>query len=281
MSRTIEWNPSACVDLPNVSTHDTCTAEEASNSDEFKKLQRFIAEQTSTITSSLEALASGMRDGLIAVKSDLLSLHIKAAGHENKIDSVKAQLEAFWDKMADLEDRSRRCNIRITGLPEGAEGDDPRSFLRCQLPVWLPTLPSGDIKIMRAHRISSSTSSSSAVPRTLIVHLVHFADRQHILQAARQAPAPQYRGSTLHFFPDFSSRTAQRRKAYTPIILHARAAGLQPYLLFPARLKLSFRDHHQTYNTPETASHAVAWVLKVGPGGPLWLRVFVPTSFCF
>jgi len=48
-------------------------------------------------------------------------------------------------KLADMEDRNRRCNIHVTGLGEGLEGSNATQFLSNSLPKWFPTL--GDIQI--------------------------------------------------------------------------------------------------------------------------------------
>ncbi|CAK6982230.1 LINE-1 type transposase domain-containing 1 [Scomber scombrus] len=46
----------------------------------------------------------------------------------------------FEHKLAEMEDRSRRNNVRIIGLTEGSEKSDPVGFLQEQLPVWIHSL---------------------------------------------------------------------------------------------------------------------------------------------
>ena len=41
-----------------------------------------------------------------------------AATHITKLSEVESKLEAALEKIDDLENRSRRCNIRVIGLPE-------------------------------------------------------------------------------------------------------------------------------------------------------------------
>ncbi len=43
---------------------------------------------------------------------------------------------------------------------------------------------------------------------------------------------------TLLFFPDFSPATAIRRKAFGPVLKKMTALGLQPFLIYPAVIKL-------------------------------------------
>ncbi len=55
--------------------------------------------------------------------------------------------------MTDMEDRSRRNNVRLVGLPGGAEGSNVAGFLRVNLSKWIPSLKGHDIEIDRAHHV--------------------------------------------------------------------------------------------------------------------------------
>lgn len=56
------------------------------------------------------------------------------------------------DHIDDLENRSRRCNLRLVGLPEGMEGRDAVTFMKTWLPSYLNlTTKTGKIKLDRAH----------------------------------------------------------------------------------------------------------------------------------
>lgn len=39
-------------------------------------------------------------------------------GHEQEIDALRTELDVLKDKQECLENRFRRCNLRIRGLPE-------------------------------------------------------------------------------------------------------------------------------------------------------------------
>ncbi len=88
--------------------------------------------------------------------------------------------------MTDMEDRSRRNNVRLVGLPEGMEGPDAAGFLRANLSKWIPSLRGSDIEIDRAHRVYDGGRGSDR-PRTLIFRVLRWHDRSDILKGARQA----------------------------------------------------------------------------------------------
>lgn len=68
---------------------------------------------------------------------------------------MREKLLNFELKIADLEDRNRRCNVQVYGLPENTEKGTPVQFLECMIPVWFPALKHLKPEIERAHRIYS------------------------------------------------------------------------------------------------------------------------------
>ncbi len=119
--------------------------------------------------------------------------------------------------MTDMEDRCRRNNVRLVGLPEGMEGPDAAGF-RVNLSKWIPSLRGRDIEIDRAHRVYDGGRGSDR-PHTLIFRVLRWHDRSDILKGARQAYPVKCAQSNvpLLFFPDFSPATVIRRKAFGPV----------------------------------------------------------------
>ncbi len=87
--------------------------------------------------------------------------------------------------MTDMEDRSRRNNVRLVGL-EGAEGSNAAGFLRVNLSKWIPSLRGRDIEIDRAHRVYDGRKNSDR-PCTLIFRVLRWHDRLEILKGAWHA----------------------------------------------------------------------------------------------
>lgn len=82
------------------------------------------------------------------------------------LNKIKKKLDVALEKIDDLENRSRRCNLRIIGLPEGEEGTNLVSFPR----TWLPNLLNVEfkdhqVKTERAHRVPSRPFASSQIRR--------------------------------------------------------------------------------------------------------------------
>ncbi len=194
-----------------------------------------LKEQQSTLNS---VMASAVRDAVDSVlipalrelrediqatnksvkelREELEAIAIAAKQKRDRVDSVQAaaredrrtvtdlrnQLERLTEKMPDMEDRSRRNNVRLVWLPEGAEGSNAAGFLRVNLSKWIPSLKGCDIEIDQAHRMYDAGRGSDR-PHTLIFRVLRWHDRSEILKGARQAyPVKCAQDNvTLLFFP--------------------------------------------------------------------------------
>ncbi len=157
----------------------------------------------------------------------------QAAAREDRRAVLRNQLERLTEKMTDIEDRSRRNNVRLVGLPEGADGPNAAGFLRVNLSKWIPFLRGRDIEIDRAHRVYDGGRGSDR-PRTLIFRVLRWHDRSEILKGAWQAYLVKCAQDnvTLLFFPDFSPATTIRRKAFNPVLKK------MTFLIYQAVIKL-------------------------------------------
>ncbi len=161
--------------------------------------------------------------------------------------------------MTDMEDRSRRNNVRLVGLPEGAEGSNAAGFLRVNLYKWIPLLKGHDIEIDHAHRVYDRGRGSDR-PRILIFPVLRWHDRSEILKGARQAyPVKCAQDNvTLLIFPDFSPATTIRRKAFNPVLKKMTALGLQPFLIYPAVIKLRHKGEQKSFDSPQKAEDFIS-----------------------
>ncbi len=138
------------------------------------------------------------------------------------------------------------------GLPEGVEGSNVAGFLRVNLSKWTPSLKGRDIEIDWAHRVYDRGRGSDR-PRTLTFRVLRWHERSEILKAARQAyPVKCAQDNvTLLLFPDFSPATTVRRKAFNPVLKKMTVLGLQPFLIYPAVIKLRHKGEQKSFDSPQ------------------------------
>uniref|UniRef100_A0A3B1JAP9 L1 transposable element RRM domain-containing protein n=1 Tax=Astyanax mexicanus TaxID=7994 RepID=A0A3B1JAP9_ASTMX len=211
-----------------------------------------LKEQQATLDS---AVAAAVREAMDSVLTPgFRDIHVK---DRRAVTELRRHIDKLTDKMTDLEDRSRRNNIRLVGLPEAAEGSDASGFLRANISNWIPALKGRDIEIDRAHRVYSGKENDTGRPRTLIFRVLRWQDRVAILSGARKVYPVKHAQNTLLFFPDFSPVTTAKRKSFSPVMKKMVAMGLQPFLLFPATIKLQHSGKVMMFDSPQKAEDFV------------------------
>ncbi len=63
---------------------------------------------------------------------------------------------------------------------------------------------------------------------------------------------------TLLFFPDFSPATTIRRKAFNPVLKKMTVLGLQPFLTYPAAIKLRHKCEQRSFDSPQKAEDFIS-----------------------
>ncbi len=106
---------------------------------------------------------------------------------KDSYSALDARMTEVNNKMEDLENRSKRSNIVLWGLKEGAEAGLTtfESFLKVQCLEKHMQLPG--IEVMRAHRTNISLRATAKNPspvRPIHIYLLRYSDKVQILKAA-------------------------------------------------------------------------------------------------
>ena len=154
----------------------------------------------------------------------------------------------------DAEGRARRSNIRVVGMPEGAEGKDAIQFMENWLKTFTPMDETSPFfSIERAHRVPSRRLAPGSPPRPLLAKLFHYRDRDAVLRAARAAGNLELEGSRIMIFPDYTLAVQHQRSTFQAIKKKLRDLGLKYSLLFPAKLRVVFNGKTHFLDTPAAA----------------------------
>lgn len=233
--KLLETSCSGATANVNVNMADTLERLECVVKSEMATMRSELSSHMTTMCSKIDLLTGEQREQRKTLNS-----------HAQRLDTIEQQL-------VDLQDRSRRNNLRLLGLPEGMEKDDAVGFIKRFLPIWLPTLVDREFEIERAHRIYANPANNKK-PRVVIFKLLRFHDRDIILREARKhGPIRLDDGGFLSFFPDYSPTTAKKRSAFTTVRRELKDKGVQTFLQYPATLKVTFNGETSFLQTPEEA----------------------------
>uniref|UniRef100_H2ZSJ6 L1 transposable element RRM domain-containing protein n=1 Tax=Latimeria chalumnae TaxID=7897 RepID=H2ZSJ6_LATCH len=170
-----------------------------------------------------------------------------------KMADREKKLQKAWDRVEDLENRSRCNNISLMGLPEGVENGRPIDFLKKNLPALLDLLEGEDLEIERAHRSLAPKPKTNQHPRPIIMRLLKFQTRELILRRAREKQIVTWENHRLAFFQDLSKEVQQETKAFMECkrILWDRA--VKCLMAYPAILWIHHEEQWHSFPTPEVA----------------------------
>lgn len=137
-----------------------------------------IASCKATLTNEIEAVQLDV--GLIRQDLDKLRSHISVVEqrveqeeeHTASIHTLQTKVWALEYKVDDAENKNKRNNLRIVGMPEGAKGRNPSVFLQELLRSLLPDAQfSPYFTVERAHQTPPAPGFSSSHPDILTAQL--------------------------------------------------------------------------------------------------------------
>ncbi|KAJ1133236.1 hypothetical protein NDU88_011533 [Pleurodeles waltl] len=220
-----------------------------------------ILQEITTVSRRIEGMDASITSPTLETKSmraEIAGFQSRVTGLEQRMGLVEAQTTMSRDrdqdllylrsKLTDMEDRSRRDNIRLHGIPENEEGVDVQSFLRSILPKLTSLDFDPPIEFQRAHRVGPKHPGNSSRPRPIIACLLWHNQTRQILQAARKHGPFQLDQYDIRITADYSKETNDRRKAFLALRPRLRQLEIKYGLFDPARIRLhsTFRKHTYT-----------------------------------
>ncbi|CAL1576011.1 unnamed protein product [Knipowitschia caucasica] len=216
------------------------------------------------LASVLEAIAArGSEIQALAARMDIADKQMEAidqtaAASETKIVTLEKQIKQLKERTDQLENHSRRSNLRILGIEERVEGTNAVKYLERWIPEYLH-LDTADDRIVldRAHRTLGPMPSSGQRPRPFIVKFHYYSDKARVMEAARkllhQNGTP--RQQRILFFNDYSAEVVRKRKAYDVVKARLRELEVEYALLYPDILRVNTDDgKYRRFSTPGEAN---------------------------
>lgn len=207
-----------------------------------------------TSLDSLQTTVSSFQKRLTSVESVAGDNFERVAAVESTIAELQTQNQSLLDRLDDLENRSRRTNLRIINIPEGSEdGKDPVKFMsELLMQITGPDVCPVPPELERAHRTPTVRTGHGKSPRTFLVCFSKFQQKEAVLRWARNHEL-KYQGSTIRMYQDVSTALSKKRAAFNGVKQALYQKNVKFHLLYPARLRVIHRDDVLTFNSPDEA----------------------------
>lgn len=171
--------------------------------------------------------------------------------------------EIAWlkNKVADLEDRSRRNNLKIRGIPETVPATQLLQYTQALFSTLLPSLSAQDLIVDRIHRLPKPAFLPENTPRDVLLRVHYYHIKEQILTTSRKADErhPQY--AEIQILPDLSRHTLQQRRNLATITKALRNHHILHKWKYPAKLSIT---HNGVSVMDSTLEEGVAALRKWG-----------------
>lgn len=167
------------------------------------------------------------------------------------MEKVLALIQA---KNEDLEARSRRNNLRITGLPESTNMGQCKTYIENLIKEIIGHENLSSLFIIEwAHRSLVAKPIPGATPRPIIARVLNYRDRDNILRMAREKGTINFQGNSISFFPDFTVAVQAARREYGAVKKFLQSEGIAYAMLYPARLRIGQENESTIFSNPKAA----------------------------
>lgn len=240
----------------------------------WEAIHQIKGQVSAEVNAHLDLKIGGVQAGLMDIQTTLNSvtgqiteLQQRVSNNEDEVSkldrlcTLEKDNSYLKEKVEDLENQSRRCNLRFIGVPEKAEGKDTVAFVGQQL---IPTLLGGENfptvpVVERAHRSPTYSSSSKAgQPRPILVKFLNFQDKMKIMRLAREKGKLSWGGVTISIYPDFSPGIVKKRREFDTVKKKLRAANIEYSLQYPSTLRVTRDGKQKLFRCPKEAEAFVA-----------------------
>ena len=178
---------------------------------------KIIAANNKIISDRLEKLEEKVND----IQESLEYTESELKTNINKLEEQQKLInEQMKDKLREIEDRSRRNNLRIDGIKE-SENENWEDTDRKVTDFFKTKLGLDNIIIERAHRGANwKRQKEMNQPRTIILKLLNFKDKERILKNAKYL-----KNTGIFINEDFSKETIEKRKKLWEDVIKLRKEG--------------------------------------------------------
>ncbi|KAF0031953.1 hypothetical protein F2P81_016508 [Scophthalmus maximus] len=195
--------------------------------------------------SEMETAFSTHSDNITSLEQDVVELH-------SKLTSITEENGALQAAVEDLVSRSKRQNLRVIGLPEDIEGNNPRQFMADLFQeVAAEALSNSTPELDRDHR--SLRPKPRQRSRSVIVRFHRYIDKERGLLWGKEHRNMTYQGHNIKFYEDFSGAVAKRRAAFNQVKSLLFKKGIRFGMIYPARLRVTFDGVTHIFDSPEQA----------------------------
>ncbi|CAH2322102.1 Hypothetical predicted protein [Pelobates cultripes] len=222
----------------------TCSGEQVTLADIGAELRRMTALMVTKedLTRASDTLHAALKAEVAGIKSDIARQDTRITAIEQRAETAESQWQAtdtairrqgdlilaMRRHLEDLDNRGRRNNIRVRGVPEAdGAGENIAESLTQLFRIILREEAPDHFRFDRAHR-ALRPRTADGTPRDIVCCIHSFTLKEQIMLKARSRAHWTYRGAEVTLYNDLSLLTLDARRALRPVTSALRDRNI-PY----------------------------------------------------
>lgn len=221
------------------------------NINDLKTIAADIKDTLSAAISELRLDIHALTDRVRAVEKMTERHDTQLQKTTRHVDTHTLQMRDMQRHLEDLDNRGRRHNLRVRGLPETIEGEQLLPSITDLFNKLLNRPPQTHIEMERFHRALRPKGRDTDPPRDIVCCIVDFKLKEEILRRARMNSQIIHEGKQVQIYQDLSGITLQHRRDLRPLLDTLRTQGISYKWKFPFCLSATSRGHTALLKVPE------------------------------
>ena len=189
-----------------------------------EEVNNLLTVQRESFNGFVKLLMDNFEQKLESLKAENCQLKTVVSTLQSKVEEVEKKTtitpscpEEISLKLNDLEDRSRRNNLKFEGFDEEAGENWEQCAEKIKRLSREKLGLTNDIEIERAHRLGKVTPNKT---RPIIAKFLRFQDREAILKSARKL-----KGTNIYINEDLCEASLEKRREQLPRLKAEREKG--------------------------------------------------------
>ncbi|XP_072269469.1 catenin delta-2 [Pyxicephalus adspersus] len=186
----------------------------------IKFLRPYFNKKFSTLQNTFETAlsTSSFNTAQIAeLEQRVSNLEDQALETQCKLITQTTLISSLEENVQDLENKNRRSNLRIIGIPDSWKKQDLNKYITVDMPLALNLTPLTLRALDRDNQVGPERLTQSQRPRPVIAKFFHLMDKESLLSAYQKQQNLKVGGDKCLLFQDFSPSVAQRPKQFVPV----------------------------------------------------------------
>ncbi|XP_072366299.1 uncharacterized protein [Scyliorhinus torazame] len=149
----------------------------------FREIKADLLEPMKASIDKLLETQTAQRVAICEARQKISDNEDEILGLAVKVESHEALHKKWQEQFEGMENRPRRKNLQILGLPEGLEGTAVGAYVVTMLNSLMGAVSfQGPLELEGAHRVLARRPKANEPPRAVLVRFHRFTDRECVLR---------------------------------------------------------------------------------------------------